>query len=167
MSRNHWIRYDKHVNLVIPTVRWAPHRLLPHSAKGSMTTSVRRFLNTLAIRPEQNFGYDATGVYGIDWNSGYENTENGVEGITTPLLQLGMTGSFEFFMAETVHEHARSHNKTLAYVDGATHNFSPCRECGVAKGLSANYYGDTIKTLFNYVDGWLATPGRFLPEAAK
>jgi hypothetical protein len=137
------------------------------SLNGSMTTSVRRFLSTLAIRPAQDFGYDATGVYGIDWNSGYENTVNGVEGITKPLLQMGMTGSFEFFMAETVREHVRSVDKTLVYVDGATHMFSPCRSCAVAKGLPENYYGDTIKTLYDYVDGWLAKPSRFLTKAVN
>jgi hypothetical protein len=135
--------------------------------KGSMTTSVRRFLSTMAIRPEENFGYDATSVYGIDWNSNYENVVNGVEGISKPLLQMGMTGSFEFFMAETVRAHAKSSDKTLVYVEGATHNFSPCKQCAVAKGLPEDYYGDTVKTLFDYVDGWLSKPGRFPTETSR
>jgi len=134
-------------------------------SKGSMTTSVHRFLNTLAIRPTEGFGYDASNIYGIDWKSGYENTVVSVEGVTKPLLQLGMTGSYEYFAAETIREHAKSVDKTLAYVEGATHGFTPCKECAVAKGLPENYYGDTLKTLFNYVDGWLSKPGRFLEGA--
>ena len=131
-------------------------------SKGSMTTSVRRFLSTLAIRPTEEFGYDASNVYGIDWKSGYENTVVSVEGVTKPLLQLGMTGSYEYFAAETIREHAKSSDKTLAYVEGATHLFAPCKECAVSKGLAENHYGDTIKTLFDYVDAWLSNPGRFL-----
>ena len=115
------------------------------------------------MRPQQNFGYDGSSVYGVDWSSGYENTVNGVEGVTTPLLQVGLTGSFEFFIAETVREHAKSSDKTLAYVEGATHGFSPCTACALAKGQPANYYGDTTKTLYDFVDNWLAKPGRFLP----
>jgi hypothetical protein len=80
---------------------------------------------------------------------------------------MGMTGSFEFFMAETVRGHAKSSDKTLAYVEGATHNFSPCKQCAVAKGLPEDYYGDTVKTLFDYVDGWLSKPGRFSTQATR
>ena len=80
---------------------------------------------------------------------------------------MGMTGSHEYFSAETILEHAKSADKTLAYVEGATHGFTPCTACAVAKGLPENYYGDTVKTLFNYIDGWLSKPGRFLAMGAS
>jgi hypothetical protein len=35
-----------------------------------------------------------------------------------------MTGNYEFFMQETIREHAKSADKTLAYVEGARHNFA-------------------------------------------
>lgn len=131
------------------------------SLRGGLSTSVRRFLSTFALRPTEGFGYDASSINGIDYKSGYASTVGSAEGITKPMLQMGMTGSHEYFMAETVREHAKSADKTLAYVEGAVHNFTPCKPCAVAKGLPENYYGDTVKTLFDYIDGWLSKPGRF------
>ena len=139
----------------------------PSLSRGGLTTTVRRFLSTFALRPTEGFGYDASSIRGIDYTSAYASTVGSVEGIAKPLLQMGMTGSYEYFMAETVREHAKSTDKTLAYVEGAVHNFTPCKECAVAKGLPANYYGDTVKTLFDYVDGWLSKSGRFLSGAEQ
>lgn len=39
----------------------------------------------------------------------------------------------------------------LAYVEGATHEFSPCTVCQT----SPNQFGDTETELFNYVTNWL------------
>jgi len=133
----------------------------PSYANGSLTTTVRTFLGTMAMRASAAYDYDASSIRGIDYNSSYENTVNSVEGITKPLLQMGMTGSFEYFMAETVREHARSADKTLAYVEGAVHGFTPCTQCALARGLPADHYGDTVKTLFDYIDAWLSKAGRF------
>jgi hypothetical protein len=133
----------------------------PSLSRGGLTTTVRRFLSTFALRPTEGFGYDATSINGIDYKSGYASTVGSAEGIAKPLLQMGMTGSYEYFMAETVREHARSTDKTLAFVEGAVHNFTPCKECAIAQGKPANHYGDTVKTLFDYIDGWLSKPGRF------
>jgi hypothetical protein len=126
-----------------------------------LTTSVRRFLSTFALRPTEELGYDASSISGIDFKSGYENSVISLEGVTKPLLQMGMTGSYEYFMAETAREHAKSTDKTLAYVEGAVHGFTPCKACAVAQGKPENYYGDTVKTLFDYIDEWLSKPGRF------
>jgi hypothetical protein len=139
----------------------------PSLYQGAIRTTIRSFLSTFAMRSTADFGYDASNVHGIDFNSSYAATPNSVEGITVPLLQMGMTGSNEYFMAETVREHAKSADKTLAYVEGATHDFAPCKKCAVAQGLPESYYGDTIKTLFDFVDGWLSKPGRFMGEQAK
>jgi pimeloyl-ACP methyl ester carboxylesterase len=128
---------------------------------GGLPTTVRKFLSTFALRPTDKLGYDASSISGIDWRSGYENAPISVEGINKPLLQMGMTGSYEYFMAETIREHAKSADKTLAYVEGAVHGFTPCKPCAVARGLPENYYGDTVKTLFDYIDGWLSKSGRF------
>jgi hypothetical protein len=141
--------------------------LTPSLARGAITTTVRKFLSTWAIRTTKEFHYDATSIYGLDYKSSYAVELDSIEGIAKPLLQMGMTGSYEFFASEIVREHAVSADKTLAYVEGATHGFTPCKECAVAKGLPENYYGDTIKTLFNYIDGWLSKPGRFITEESK
>ncbi len=139
----------------------AMESVTPSLNRGAITTTVRRFLNTYAVRTTPEYGFTADTLRGIDYHSSYAIELNSIEGITKPLLQMGMTGSHEFFIAETVREHAKSTDKTLAFVEGAVHGFGPCKECAVAKGLPENYYGDTIKTLFDYIDGWLSKPGRF------
>lgn len=137
----------------------------PSLARGGIQTTVRRFLNTWAVRTTPGYGYDATSISGIDYASTYDDLPESIQGITKPLLQMGMTGSYEYFGVETAREHAKTVDKTLAYVEGATHGFTPCKECAVAKGFPEDHYGDTVKTLYNYVDGWLSKPGRFLPAA--
>lgn len=136
----------------------------PGYYNGSTMTTVRRFLSTFAVRSSSDFGYDASSLHGIDYRSSYADTPFSVEGISAPLLQMGMTGSNEFFEAETIREHARSADKTLAYVEGAVHTFTPCTKCAIAQGLPENHYGDTVKTLFDYIDGWLSKPGRFMAQ---
>jgi hypothetical protein len=133
----------------------------PSLSGSGLVTTVRSFLSTFALRVTEEFGYDASSIYGIDYKSSYANAPISVEGITKPLLQMGMTGSHEYFAAETIRDHAKSADKTLAYVEGATHGFTPCTACAAAQGKPANYYGDTVKTLFDYIDGWLGKPGRF------
>ncbi|HUO23391.1 MAG TPA: hypothetical protein VMU59_12810 [Caulobacteraceae bacterium] len=134
----------------------------PSLAHGAIQTTVKEFLRTWAIRSD-GWRYDATAFHGLDYASSYGDEIDSIQGITKPLLQMGMTGSYEYFAAEQVREHARSQDKTLAYVEGALHTFEPCKPCAVAKGLPADHYGDTVKTLFDYVDGWLSKPGRFIP----
>lgn len=138
----------------------------PSLAGGGLTTTVRKFLNTWAIRTTLDYGYDATSISGVDFTSSYANAIDSIAGITTPLLQVAMTGSHEFFASEFIRQHAKSADKTLAYVEGAKHDFMPCTECAVAAGMPANHYGDTLKTLFDYVDVWLSKPERFLVGSA-
>jgi hypothetical protein len=133
----------------------------------SSSTTVREFLSTWAIRTTPDYHYDANTLYGVDFNSNYSNEVGAIGGISKPLLQMGMTGSYEFYNSEIARGHATSPDKTLAYVEGATHDFLPCKECAVAKGLPENYYGDTVKTLYDYIDGWLSKPGRFLMGESK
>ena len=130
----------------------------PSLAIGGLTTTVRRFLSTFAIRATDGYGYDSNSLTGIDFKSSYNSTPSAVAGVTVPLLQLGMTGSHEFFMAETIFEHAKSSDKELAYVEGARHNFTTCTECEKKTGAG---YGNTLTTTYDYVDGWLNKAGRF------
>jgi hypothetical protein len=69
-----------------------------------------------------------------------------------------MTGHWEFMSAETIYEHAKSADKTLVYVEGALHGYSTCKPCEKSPGQ----FGDTQKTTYDYVDGWLSKKGRFL-----
>jgi hypothetical protein len=173
-TRNRWLLLTKggiKGPQIIYTVRVPQNTASPTPTleNGGLTTTVRRFLNTFAVRVTDGYGYDEDSITGIDYESNYNSAPSAVAGVTVPLLQLGMTGNYEFFMAETIFEHAtKTPDKTLAYVEGATHVFTPCMACAVAQGLPETAYGDpkkpdepgTIKTLFDYVDGWLSA-GRF------
>ena len=64
-----------------------------------------------------------------------------------------MTGSYEYLAAEEIYNHSASRDKTIAFVEGASHNFTPEKAAEKYNGTS---YGDTVKHLFDYVDGWLA-----------
>jgi hypothetical protein len=130
--------------------------------RGALTTTVRRFLNTFALRVGDDYGFDADSFHGIDWASSYSCPASSVEGVTVPLLAMGMTGHWEFLAAETIYERAKSADKSIAFVEGATHGYTTCTACEKFPGQ----YGDTLKTTYDYVDGWLSKEGRFLGGGA-
>jgi hypothetical protein len=79
-------------------------------------------------------------------------------GVSAPLLVVGMTGGYEFLAAEIIYEKAKKiSDKTIAFVEGATHGFDIARDCEKYPGQ----FGDTMKTLFDYVDKWLSQEGHF------
>lgn len=82
-----------------------------------------------------------------------------VEGITVPFLALGMSGHWEGLSAEVIYNNTRSADKTLAFVEGATHMYTPCMKCEKTPGE----FGDTEQTTYDFADKWLSKPGRFLP----
>lgn len=69
-----------------------------------------------------------------------------------------MTGHWEGLAAETIYEHARSADKSIAFIEGAEHGYQTCKPCEKVPGE----FGDTTKTTFDYIDGWVMKPGRFL-----
>ena len=147
------------VTQVVPTVR-VPENVASNTAsleKGALRTTVRNFLRTFAVRVSDDFGYDADSIHGVDWSSSYSCPAGSVQTVTAPLLTLGMTGHWEYLATEVIYEHARSADKTIAFVEGATHLFTTCTRCEKTPGQ----YGDTLKTTYDYVDGWLSKPGRF------
>jgi hypothetical protein len=144
---------------IVHTVR-VPENLTsftPSLETGALVTTVRRFLNTYAVRVKDDFGFDKSSIRGIDWSSSYSNPPGSVEGITVPLLAMGMTGHWEFLAAETIYEHAKSADKTIAFVEGATHGYTTCTKCEKTPGQ----FGDTQKTTYDFVDSWLSKKGRF------
>ncbi len=124
---------------------------------GTLTTTVRKFLSTFAVGTTSDFGFDETSIYGIDYNSTYSSTPGSVEGVTVPMVQLGMTGHYEAFLQETIFEHAASKDKTLVFVEGALHDFTPCEKCAEKPGQ----FGDTFMRTVDFIDSWLSLPGRF------
>jgi hypothetical protein len=130
----------------------------PGMPGGGGPVALREFLNTYAIRVTDEFGYGEDSVRGIDWSSSYTCAPGNVKGINVPLLTMGMTGSYEYLAAELIYENAKSSDKAIAFVEGASHGFATCTRCEKTPGQ----YGDTVKTLFDFVDKWLSQKGRFM-----
>ena len=126
--------------------------------RGALKTTVRSYLSTYAVRVTPDFGYDADSVHGVEWTSSYASPPGNVQGITVPLLTLGMTGHWEYLAAETIYGLAKSKDKTLAFVDGATHLYTTCTKCERRPGE----FGDTQKTTYDFIAGWLSK--RFVDE---
>lgn len=147
---------------IILSVR-APMRADAKSDKlsASMVTTVRGFLSACAIRVTDKFMIREDGFEGIDWTSNINNPIGNSEGITVPVLMMGMTGSWEYLAAEHIYNHIGSKDKSMAFVEGASHMFFADRD---AEKFNNTKYGDTTTALFNYVDKWLSQPGRFLPN---
>ena len=146
------------VTQIVASVR-VPENMTSNTAslqKGALRTTVRNFLRTLAVRVSDDFGFDADSIHGMDWSSSYALPAGSVRTVSVPLLTLGMTGHWEYLAAEIIYENARSADKTIAFVEGATHLFTTCTRCEKTPGQ----YGDTEKTTYDYVDRWLSTPGR-------
>lgn len=117
---------------------------------GTCVSTVRTYLTNSAVRTK-DFHYDESRIYGIDWDSSYCCTPGNVKGITVPVLIMGMTGSYEFLAAEQIYENIASKDKTIAFIEGASHNFTPQEDAESYKGE----FGDTVKNCFDYVDSWL------------
>lgn len=118
----------------------------PYLGKGTLVTTVRNFLKSSAVRAFEDIHYDETTLYGVDWTSSYCVTVGNVTHITVPMLIMGLTGGYEYIAAEHIYDQAvNCSDKTIAFVEGATHNF-----CAVDEK-----YGDTVSSCFNYVAEWL------------
>lgn len=131
--------------------------LTPSLERGALKTTVRRFLNTYAVRVTDDFGFDEDSIRGIDWSSSYTCPPGNVAGVTVPLLAMGMTAGWEYLAAELIYDNAKSTDKAIAFVDGATHIYTTCAKCEKTPGQ----FGNTVKTTYDYIDGWLGKPGRF------
>lgn len=131
--------------------------LTPSYYEGALATTVRGFLSTYAVRVTGDFAYTEDSVQGIDWTSNINCPPGNIKGVAVPLLVMGMTGNWEFLAAETIYENAKSSDKKLAFVEGATHLFTTATNLEKYPGQ----FGDTLKTTYDYVDKWLCEKGRF------
>lgn len=118
---------------------------------GTEVSTARAYASSSSVGTE-GFGYDETEVKGIDWDSSYCCTPGNVQYIEAPMLIMGMTGGYEFLAAEVIYHNAKkSTDKTIAFVEGATHNFEPEKATEKFPGQ----YGDTVANCFDYVAKWL------------
>ena len=138
---------------IVPSLRGPenPHCLTGSLQEGGRMMTVKNYLSSYAVRTEPDFGYDESRVWGIDWDSSYNCPPGNVKHIHVPLLVMGMTAGWEFLASETIYEMAASENKHIAFVEGATHKFHTAKHCEAYPGQ----YGDTMKTLHDYVAQWL------------
>lgn len=125
---------------------------------GAIKSSINRFLETLAIRVNNEFEYLPDGFKGIEWNSSQTAPISSAAGVSVPILAMGMTGHWEYLNAEKIYLNSGSNDKSIAFVEGASHTINVCTECELYSGQ----YGDTVKTCFDHIDQWLHQKGRFL-----
>lgn len=118
----------------------------------TLTTTVKTFLSSAAVCVNEDFGYDESGIYGVNWDSSYCTGPGNAKYISAPMLLMGMTGSYEYIAAEQIYERAvEAKDKTLVFVEGAGHNFTPAEEAEKCPGE----FGDTAARCFDFVDEWL------------
>jgi pimeloyl-ACP methyl ester carboxylesterase len=129
------------------------------SLDAAMNTTVKGFLSACAIKVNPDFDITATGIEGVDWTSNINTPIGNASGITVPILMMGMTGSWEYLAAEMIYNACPSTDKSIAFVEGASHMFEPDKD---AEKFQKKDYGDTVKVLFDYVDQWLSKKGRFM-----
>jgi len=113
--------------------------------------SVRGFLAGQALRTTPEYMMTEDSITGVDWASSSTSAPTNVAGIHVPLLIMTMTCHYFVVPDEIIFDHVGSKDKQIAYVEGASHGFTPCRP----------EYGDTMKRTFDYVDSWLSDANRF------
>lgn len=124
--------------------------------KGGRILSIKNYLSSYAIRTTDEFGYDDSSVWGIDWHSCYSAPPGNVTHITVPLLVMGMTGGWEYLASETIFKMAASKDKDIAFVKGASHKLTPAKVYEDYPGQ----FGNTLKLVHDYIHDWLVS-GRF------
>lgn len=88
---------------------------------------------------------------GIDWRSSNATVNCAVQKISVPILISAM-GTHTFIRdSEIYYELAASKDKDFIVIEGATHNFTPCRECETTPGQ----YSNSVKNYFDYVANWI------------
>lgn len=124
--------------------------LTPLLGQSADNTTIRIYAGSATVRTH-GYRMTETGIEGVDWDSSYNNTPGNVKYIRKPLLIMGMTGGYEFLAAEIIYQNAVSEDKTIAFVEGATHNFTTEKATEKYPGE----FGDTVKTCFDFVAKWV------------
>ncbi len=131
------------------------HNFVTECDMGTAFSTIRTYLTNSCVRTD-GFYYDESHIYGIDWDSSFTCTPGNVKGIHVPTLIMGMTGSYEFMAAEQIYDNIASTDKSMCFVEGASHNFTPQEDAEAYPGE----FGDTVKNCFDHVEDWLME-GRF------
>lgn len=128
-----------------------------------LKVSVRVWLGAHALRTNGRYDQTKDDITGIDYDSSATSTASNVKGITKPLLLVANSGHYFLRPDEIIYDATKSKDKTFAIEEGAVHGGGPCTQCAQALGLPLDYFGDTVKRTYDFMDEWLSAPGRFLP----
>ena len=128
-----------------------------------LKVTVRVWLGAHALRTNGRYDQTKDDITGIDYDSSATSTASNVKGITKPLLIAANSAHYFIRPDEIVYDAAKSADKTYVITEGAVHGGTPCTQCAQALGLPPDYFGDTIKRIYDFMDEWLSKPGRFLP----
>jgi pimeloyl-ACP methyl ester carboxylesterase len=111
---------------------------------GTKVLTLRSFMSANAVRATNSA--DA-----IDHCTSNNSTTCAIQSISVPVMFAGM-GAFVFVRDnEVFYDLAKSRDKDLIYIEGATHGFTGCKPCEVTPGQYAN----SAKNFFDYVAGWI------------
>jgi len=140
------------VTEIVPSI--APPR--PELAKANQTfhegtqggLTLKSFLSSNAIRAT-----DSMDERKIDLCSTNNSTPCLLQSVTAPLLVAAMQASFQNLVQdmEINYSYAKSKDKDLIVVEGATTNITPCNNCGGSPGQ----YSNVTKNFFDYAAAWI------------
>jgi pimeloyl-ACP methyl ester carboxylesterase len=111
---------------------------------GTKIFTLRSFLSAQAIRATNSKD-------GIDWCTSNNSTVCALQSISVPVLFMAMGGHYYVGDGERYFDIARSEDKDFVVIEGATHSFTPCKECE----KTAGQYSNSMKNLFNYTATWI------------
>lgn len=127
------------------------------SNAGALKTDVNAFLSGEAIHTTSDFQVTADNIVGVDWASSNDSTPYNLSHIQAPLLMVSATGHYWVVPTEVSFNMAASQDKTLTYVFGSTHGWTPCTACGVP----LDQIGDPANETWDYFAQWMLA--RFAP----
>ncbi len=113
--------------------------------EGVLATDVVAYLSTHSIRTTGNYRLTEDDILGVDWASSNTGAPANLAGVRVPVLNIGMTGHYWIVASELNHESTGSADKTLLFVEGATHGL---REMD-------KKYGDTVGMIADQIVEWL------------
>lgn len=111
--------------------------------RGTKLLSIRSYLSTQAVRSTNSLD-------GIDHCSSNNSTICALGGISKPVLVMGMSGYLFIRDSEEEFEAARSSDKDLVFVEGATHGFTPCTACD----SNPDAFRNSVRNMFDYIARW-------------
>ena len=112
---------------------------------GTKVLTLRSFLSANAVRASDS-------VEQIDHCSSNNSTICAVQSISVPELFVAMGAHYFVRDPEDEFDRAKSRDKDMIVIEGATHGFTPCTRCETVPGQYAN----SVKNFFDYVAGWMS-----------